>query len=59
MILFVGNTYLNGPYKGTLVTTCIVNTDNHLFNFTCGTVYGEKIEEWVWLLETIIEYLGA
>jgi len=59
MILFEDNTHLNGPYKGTLVTVCALDADNHLFNFAYGIVYGEKIGEWVWFLETIAECMGC
>ena len=46
-ILFVYNTHLRGPYKGTLLATYVLDTNNHLFNFAYGIVRGEKIEEWV------------
>lgn len=45
IILFVDDTHLSGPYKGTLVAPCTLDVDNQLFNFAYGIVCGKKIEE--------------
>ena len=58
MILFVDGCHLSGPYKGTLLAACTLDVDNHLLNFAYAIVCGEKIEEWVWFLETVMECLG-
>ena len=34
MILFMGTTHVNDPYKGTTPAVCVLNVDNHLFSFT-------------------------
>ena len=36
-----------------------MDVDNQLFNFAYGIVCGEKIEKWVWFLETIVGCLGG
>jgi len=46
-ILFVYDTHLKGPYKGTSLMACALDADNLLFNFAYGIVCGEKIKEWV------------
>ncbi|KAJ8426909.1 hypothetical protein Cgig2_027258 [Carnegiea gigantea] len=58
-ILFVYDTLLSKPYKGTLLAACMLDADDHLFNFAYDIVCGEKIEEWVWFLEMVAECLGG
>jgi len=57
MILFMDDTHLCGPYKGTFLAACSLDGDNHLFNFAYDIVCGDKIEEWMWFLEMATEYL--
>jgi len=59
LVLFVDGTHLSRPYKGTLLSACALDTDNHLFNFAYAIVCSEKIEEWVWFLEMVTQRLGS
>ena len=56
-IQFMYDTHLSKPYKGTLLAACMLDADNHLFNFAYDIVCGEKIEEWVWFLEMVAQCL--
>ena len=51
------HTHLSELYKGTLLAACVLDVNNHLFNFAYGIVCGEKIEEREWFLEIVAECL--
>ena len=59
MMLFVNGCHLSGLYKGTMLATCALDADNHLFNFTCAILSFESIADRVWFLQSIAECLGG
>jgi len=59
LVLFVDGTHLSGTYKGTLLTTCVLDADSHLLNFAYAIVCSEKVKEWVWFLQMVAQCLGA
>ena len=56
MILFVDGYQLSGPYKGTILAYTL-DADNHLFNFTYTIVSSNSVENWVWFLQSVTDYL--
>ena len=56
MILFVDGTHLSRPYGPWLLSMPWMQTTTYSI-LRKGIVCGEKIEEWVWFLETIAECL--
>jgi len=59
IVLFVDGTHLSVPYQGTMLASCALNADNHIFNLAYAIIYGEKIKEWVWFLEMVAQCLGG
>jgi len=51
--LFIDNTYLSGPYEGTMLAAVVLYADNHLFDVTYAVVGGETNEDWPWLLTVL------
>ena len=45
MILYVDDCRLSGPYKVTMLVTCALDVDNHLFNFYIHIVSYDSIKD--------------
>ncbi|XP_028770193.1 uncharacterized protein LOC114727670 [Neltuma alba] len=58
-VLYVDETHLSGPYKGTLLAGSAYDANNELLPFAMAIVKGETIDDWTWFMSMIKKIVGS
>jgi hypothetical protein len=58
-IIGLDGCFLNGPYKGQLLSAILRDDNNNMYPVAIAVVEAETKDSWIWFLESLLSDLGT